>query len=137
MRTYGTRFISISMKGKIMKYLIALALVVLCTIPAEATDEPVELMPFDFTGQCLPISDMANYLGGTYGQVPFIHGVGWIDVNEEAINGELIVTVNPVTGAWTQVFLAPEKIACILSYGVNLQLNGANTKPDGNSNRKP
>ena len=137
MKIFGTKYISISMKGKLMKYLIALVFVVLCTVPAEAKDDKVELMPFDFTGQCLPLSDMAEYLGGIYGQVPFIHGVGWIDVNDEPINGELMLTVNPVTGAWSQVFLAPEKIACILSYGVNLQLNGAKSKPDGNSNRKP
>ena len=81
MRTCGTRFISISMKGKLMKYLIALALVVLCTVPAEATDETVELMPFDFTGQCLPLRDMAEYLGSTYGQVPFMQGNSWIEVD--------------------------------------------------------
>jgi hypothetical protein len=138
MRTCGTRFISISMKGKLMKYLLALALVVLCTVPAEATDETVELMPFDFTSQCLPLRDMAEYLGSTYGQVPFMQGNNsWIEVDERPIAGGLLIAVNPVSGTWSQVFIAPGEIACILSYGVNLQVNGAYTKPNGNSNRKP
>jgi len=120
-----------------MKYLIALALVVLCTVPAEATDETVELMPFDFTGQCLPLRDMAEYLGSTYGQVPFMQGNSWIEVDERPIAGGLLIAVNPVSSTWSQVFIAPGEIACILSYGVNLQVNGAYTKPNGNSNRKP
>lgn len=137
MRTCGTRFISISMKGKLMKYLIALALVVLFTVPAGSKANTIELMPFEFTGQCLPLADMAEYLGGTYGQVPFMQGKGWVEVNEEPMEGGLLIAVNPVTSAWSQVFLAPGKIACILSYGVNLQVNGAYTKPDVNTNRKP
>lgn len=137
MKIFGTKSISISMKGKLMKYIIALAFVVLCTVPAEANDDVVEMMPFDFTGKCLPLDDMAENLGRTYGQVPFMRGNGWIEVDEKSIDGELLITVNPVTGAWSQVFVAPGKIACILSYGVNLQINGANTKNNGNTNRQP
>ena len=114
------------MKGKLMKHLIALALLILCMVPANA-DQP-EFMPFDFTGECLPLVEMANHLGGEYGQIPLIQSKSWIEVDERAIAGGLLIAVNPVTGSWTQIFVAPGQIACILSYGTNLQINGELSK---------
>lgn len=108
-----------------MKYLLA-AVATMWTFPVEAGKQQLtEFMPFDFTAQCLPLKDMASHLSTVHGELPvFTSNQSLASIGDNPMKGNMVLSINPVSGSWTHIFVGQGNIACILSNGTNLQLNG-------------